>query len=68
MAKANINWHDIEIICGQDGLYWLYSNTRDKYYATKYHWRYMTQDDLIARINLEDGIDNRCWQKDLPFS
>ena len=63
-----IDWkNDIEIICGQDYYYWLYSNCRDKYISTPYHWKYMTKDDLIARIN-QEGIDNRAWRKNLSFS
>ena len=62
-----MDWNDIEIIYGQDNYYWLYSNSRDKYVSTKYHWKYMTEEDLMARIN-QEGIDSRSWRKGLPFS
>lgn len=63
-----MDWiNDIEIIQGQDGYYWLYSNKRDKYTSTNYHIKYITNDDLIARVN-QEGIDDRSWRKDLPFS
>lgn len=66
--EYTIDWiNDIEIIQGQDGYYWLYSNKRNKYALTNYHIKYMTNDDLIARIN-QEGIDNRSWKKNLPFS
>ena len=52
------------IIRGQDHLYWVYSESRDQYFCTGIHWRYMSEEDLIARANLE-GFEEIVWVDEL---
>lgn len=52
------------IICGQDHFYWIYSESRDKYFCTYLHYKYMSEEDLIARANLE-GFDDITWVDEL---
>ena len=55
---------DYVILCGQDHVYWIYDEAKDKYYRTEYRWAYMSEEDMMARVN-EDGIDGRRWVKEL---
>ncbi len=67
--KKTINLTDDSeyiIICGQDHLYWVYSESRDQYFCTGIHYRYMSEEDLIARARLE-GFDEIVWVDELSI-
>lgn len=41
-----LDWNDIEIIQSQDHFYWLYSNSKNKYYPTPFHWKTMSETEF----------------------
>ena len=55
-----IDWSDMEIICGQDHCYWIYSNSRDKYVSTDIHWAYVSEEEFKNIIETT-GIDESSW-------
>ena len=59
-----MNWNDIEIILGQDHVWWLYSNERDQYCRTGLRYRTNDENDVRKYVD-ENGIVEEAWQDEL---